>query len=88
MSSDRKITDNRVPKFADREAEAAFWDRHDFADYWDGFQLVSIAVSDNLSPAFCIPLDAAALNQIWQLARARGVSPDTLVQAWILERLE
>ena len=88
MSSDRRTTGNQVPQFADREAEAAFWDSHDFADYWDALQPVNVAVSDNLSPALCIPLDATALTQIQKLARAAGVSLDTLVQAWILERLE
>lgn len=88
MSSDRQTTGNQIPQFADREAEAAFWDSHDFADYWDAFQPVSVTASDNLSPTLCIPLDAAALTQIQQLARAAGVSLDALVQAWILERLE
>ena len=88
MSSDRQTMDNQIPQFADRETEAAFWDSHDFADYWDALQPVSVTVSYNLSPALCIPLDAAALTQIQQLARAAGVSLDTLVQAWILERLE
>ena len=88
MSSDGQTTGNRVPQFADREAEAAFWDRHDFADYWDALQPVSVAISDNLSPTLCIPLDAASLTQIQQLARAAGVSWDTLVKSWILERLE
>ena len=78
MSSDRQTTGNRVPQFADREAEAAFWDSHDFADYWDELQPVSVTVSDNLSPTICIPRDTAALTQIQQLARAAGVSWDTL----------
>lgn len=88
MSSDRQTTRNQVPQFADREDEAAFWDRHDFADYWDALQPVSVTASNNLSPTLCIPLDTAALTQIQQLARAAGVSLDTLVQSWILERLE
>ena len=88
MSSDRRTTDNQIPQFADREAEAAFWDSHDLADYWDAFQPVGVTVSDNLSPALCIPLDAAVLTKIQQLAGTAGVSLDALVQAWILERLE
>lgn len=88
MSSDRPTTDNPIPQFANRETAAAFWYSHDFADYWDALQPVSVTISDNLSPTLCIPMDAARLTQIQQLARANGVSPDTLVQAWILERLE
>lgn len=88
MSSDRQTTGNQIPQFADRAAEAAFWDRHDFADYWDALQPVIVTVSDNLSPALCIPMDAATLTQIQQLAHAAGVTLDALVQAWILERLE
>ena len=88
MSNDRRTTDNQIPQFADRADEAAFWDSHDFADYWDALRPVGVTISDNLSPALCIPMDAAALTQIQQLAYAAGVSLDTLVQAWILERLE
>ena len=88
MSSDRRTTENQIPQFADREAEAAFWDSHDFADYWNAFQPVSVTVGNGLSQSVRIPLDAAALTQIQQLARIAGVSPDALVQAWILERLE
>ena len=88
MSNDRRTTDNQIPQFADREAEAAFGDSHDFADYWDALQPVSVTVGDGLSQSVRIPLDAVALNQIQRLARAAGVSLDALVQAWILERLE
>lgn len=88
MSNDRRTTNKQIPQFADRESEAAFWDSHDFADYWDALQPVSVTVGDGLYQSVRIPLDAVALNQIWQLARTHGVSPDTLVQSWILERLE
>lgn len=88
MSSDCQTTGNPIPKFADREDEAAFWDSHDFADYWDALQPVSVTAGDGLYQSVRISLDATALNQIWQLARTHGVSPDTLVQSWILERLE
>ncbi len=29
-----------IPRFASREEEAAFWDEHDLADYWDDFERV------------------------------------------------
>ena len=45
MSSDRRTTDNQIPQFPNREAEAAFWDSHDFADYWDALQPVSVSAS-------------------------------------------
>jgi hypothetical protein len=32
-----------IPEFASRQEEAEFWDTHDFGDYWDDWQPVSVA---------------------------------------------
>lgn len=29
-----------IPQFSSREEEAAFWDEHDLADYWQDFEPV------------------------------------------------
>lgn len=88
MSSDCQTTGNQIPQFADREAEVVFWDRHDFVNYWGALHPIEVTVSDDLTPALCIPMDATALTQIQQLAHDAGVSLDTLVKTRILERLE
>ena len=38
-----------IPQFASREEEAAFWDEHDLADYWDDFKRVDAPASGDPS---------------------------------------
>jgi hypothetical protein len=42
MTNDERPTaqPEPIPKFDSREEEAAFWDSHDLADYWDTFKPV------------------------------------------------
>ncbi len=44
-----KKKESRIPKFANREEEAAFWDTHDISDYWDELKPVKLKVAKNLS---------------------------------------
>jgi hypothetical protein len=44
-----KKRESRIPKFANREEEAAFWDTHDISDYWDELKPVKLKVAKNLS---------------------------------------
>lgn len=38
-----------IPQFANRDKEAAFWDEHDLADYWDDFDRVNGRVAGDLT---------------------------------------
>jgi hypothetical protein len=40
---------SRIPVFASREEEAAWWDSHDLADYQDEFKTVEATFADDLS---------------------------------------
>ncbi len=40
---------SRIPEFATREEEAAFWDSHDISDYWDELQPVEVHFAKNLA---------------------------------------
>lgn len=80
-------TPSRIPDFASREAEAAWFDSHDMADYQDEFQTVRARFAKNLSGSLNIRLDADTLIQLRQQAHERGVGPTTLARMWILERL-
>lgn len=44
-----KKKESRIPKFANREEEAAFWDTQDVSDYWDELRPVKLKVAKNLS---------------------------------------
>lgn len=41
--------ESRIPQFATREQEAAFWDTRDISEYWDELKPVQLNVAKNLS---------------------------------------
>ena len=78
---------SRIPEFSSVEEEAAFWDTHDMADYWNEFKPVKARFAKNLSEGITIRLDPETLNELRTLAHKQGIGPTTLVRMWVLERL-
>jgi hypothetical protein len=64
-----------------------FWDVHDLADYWNQTHPAEFAV-DIRSEVTYYPLDALLSAQIRAVAQRRGVSPATLLNLWIQEKLQ
>ncbi len=87
----RKKTDKKIdpiPKFKNYEEEAAFWDTHDLADYWDQFKPVKIRFAKNLSQGMTIRLDLDTAMKLRSEAARKGIGPTTLVRMWVVERLQ
>jgi len=78
----------RIPDFASREEEAAFWDEHSIADYMDEMTPIDVGVSKDLSKAVSIRIDAKTLSELRERARRRGVGPTTLIRMIVLEWLQ
>jgi hypothetical protein len=76
-----------IPEFTSNEDEAAFWDTHSLADYWDEFRPVRVRFAKNLSRGITIRLDPETLLTLRERAKERGVGPTTLARMWILEHL-
>jgi hypothetical protein len=64
-----------------------FWDTHDLADYWEQTQPVEFEV-DIQSEVTYYPLDVALSAQIRSIATQRGISPETLLNLWVQEKLQ
>ncbi len=64
-----------------------FWDTHDLADYWDQTKPVEVTV-DLKSEVTYYALDTELATRIRRLARRRGVSPETLLNLWVQEKLQ
>jgi hypothetical protein len=77
-----------VPEFRSREEEAAFWDTHSLADYWDEFTPVKVRFAKNLSEPLTVRLDPETLAELRSRAKAKGVGPTTLARMWLLEHLQ
>jgi len=87
--SPKKREARRVPEFSSRAEEAAFWDTHDLADYWDEFRPVRVRFAKklSLSEGITIRLDPDTLAALRSQAEAKGIGPTTLARMWILEAL-
>lgn len=64
-----------------------FWDTHDLGDYWEQTQPVEFEV-DIQSEVTYYPLDVALATKVRSIAKRRGVSPETLLNLWVQEKLQ
>ena len=79
---------NRDPlpdDFGSWEAAAEFWDTHDLTDYEGTERDVSNVQINLVQHHFRI--DRAIAQRLHQLANQRGISPETLVNLWLAEKL-
>ena len=89
MTGEKEQPKSRIPEFASREEEAAFWDTHSLADYWDELKPVQVRFAEKLSESITIYLDPGTLERLRSLAQEKGVvGPMALVRMWIMERLK
>jgi hypothetical protein len=66
---------------------AEFWETHDLAEYWDQTKPVEFEV-DILSETTYYSVENALSKKIRTAARRRGVSPETLLNLWVKEKLD
>ena len=78
----------RIPDFQSHEEEAAFWDTHSLADYWDELEPAEFRFHRRPDDLLVIHLDRQSMGALTRLASHRGLSPSTLVHIWILEELD
>jgi len=81
----KKIRDPIPERFESLEAAADFWDTHDLTDYLDEFREVKDVKVELSRPRFRLEDEMA--QKIGQIARQRGVSPETLVNLWLQQKL-
>lgn len=79
-----KTHSNRYSRGGD-ERIAEFWDTHTLADYWDQTHEVEFEVRAKRRRR--ITLDPEVYAELEAQARTRGLSPETLVNLWLAERL-
>jgi len=82
MSSDRAS----ISKGRSYEEVGEYWDEHDASEVWDQGAPVEFEV-DIKSQKRYYPLERGLSERVNEIARARGVSPETLVNLWIQERV-
>lgn len=63
-----------------------FWDAHSLADFWDQTQEAEFEVRAQRRRR--VTLEPEVYSQIADRARARGITPETLINVWLVERLQ
>ncbi len=78
---------SRIPQFATREEEAAWWDTHDITDYLDELKPIRVRFAKNLSEGLTVRLDPETMHELRERAKRQGIGPTTLIRMWVMERL-
>ncbi len=87
MPDKKAATQDPLPEnFATLEVFWDFWDTHSSADYEDIMEAVTVEI-DLVSSKTYLPVAKDLLNKVRAQARQQGVSPETLVNLWLQERL-
>ena len=75
-----------ISKVRTIEEIAEFWDTHSLADYWDQTHEVEFEVRAQRRRR--VTLDPEVFLKVEAQARKRGLLPETLVNLWLVERLQ
>ncbi len=86
MSENNDTQVTSISKARTLEEIADFWDTHSLADHWDETHEVEFEVRATRRRR--VTLDPDIYTQVETQAHARGISPETLVNLWLVERLQ
>ena len=64
-----------------------FWDTHDLSDFWDKTRSVRASVRLESEESF-YGIEKGLSQTIRRAAKERGVSPHTLVNLWLQEKVQ
>lgn len=76
-----------LSKAEDYDQIGKFWDIHELADHWDETGLAEFEVEIQ-SERIYYAVENELSDKIRASARQHGVSPDTLVNLWLQEKLQ
>jgi CopG antitoxin of type II toxin-antitoxin system len=82
-----KKSKSSVSKARSYKEIGEFWDIHDLAEYWEKTRPVEFEV-DIQSETTYFPLESSLSAKICSIAKQRGVSPETLLNLWVQEKLQ
>jgi hypothetical protein len=86
MNEPKDTPQTSISKARTLEEIADFWDTHSLDDYWD--QTREAVFEVRAQHRRRIALDPDVYTQVAARAQARGILPETLVNLWLLERLQ
>ena len=64
-----------------------FWSTHDLSEFWDQTKPANFEVDIQTQRMYYL-IDSELSNYIIELAKKRGISPETLINLWISEKIK
>jgi len=87
MQNDKSPPKDALPEsFQTLEELSDFWDAHSSADYEDAMEPVEVEIDLSSCKVYC-PVARDLLVQVRRQAHQQGVSTETLLNLWLLEKL-
>ena len=75
----------KIPQTDSIQELAQFWDTHDLTDFEDELEEV---IEPVFNSQVTVSLTTEEVRIVIDIAKARGIFPDQLIQEWIAERIE
>ncbi len=85
MSDDKRIAETSISRSRNLEGVAEYWEEHSVADHWDETRDASFEVRATRRRR--VTIDAEVYHRIETLAHRRGISPETLVNLLLADRV-
>jgi len=81
---------SKIPKFASEQEEAEFWAKHDATAFLNETEPVNIKFVDARPPRtrITVQLDPVTMGKLKTVAQHKGTDYQTLIRAWVVERLK
>ncbi len=86
MSENNEMQATSISKARTLEETGDFWDTHSLADYWDQIHEVNFEI--RAKRRHRVTIEPSLNAQIEAQAHVRGVLPETLVNLWLVDRLQ
>ena len=75
-----------ISKASSYQEIGEYWDAHDLGEVWDKTEEVKFEV-DLKSDVFYYAVETSLSSKLHSIAEHRGVSPETLVNLWLQEKI-
>lgn len=75
-----------ISKAQSYKAIGEFWDTHELSEHWDETERIEFEV-DIQSEAIYFPVETTLSDKLRMIAEHRGVSPETLLNLWVQEKV-
>ena len=86
MQKSKKKTGPVPEEFKTLKEASDFWDTHDASDYWDRTKEAHFDIKLKKEPKYIV-LEESIAKKVFNMAKKKHVSTDTLINLWLKEKL-